>query len=232
MIAYIAVIIGSYLIGSIPSGLVISKLRGIDIREYGSGNIGTTNVLRTLGTRYGAIVLVADVLRGVMAVLLARYIIETSMGEMAAGFAVVAGHDWSVFLRFKGGRGVATSVGALFPMAMPAPLTGIIGLAVFILIIALTRYVSLGSIVGSVSAVLVMAIYTGLDRVPWQYMVYIVVVVALIIYQHRDNIARLMSGKESKLGQKGEKREATGGKVEVESPLLAPRVGAPRLLSC
>ena len=208
MIEFAAVVIGSYLIGSIPSGLVVGRLKGIDVREYGSGNIGTTNVLRTLGARYGAIVLIADVFKGVIAVLLARYIIETPTGEIAAGFAVVAGHDWSLFLKFKGGRGVATSLGALFPMAMPGPLTGVIGLAVFIFITALTRYVSLGSLVGSVSAVVVMAVYTGLDRVPWQYLVYIVVAVALIIYQHRDNITRLLSGTESKLGQKGEKRQA------------------------
>jgi glycerol-3-phosphate acyltransferase PlsY len=209
MIEFAAVVIGSYLIGSIPSGLVVGKLKGVDVREYGSGNIGTTNVLRTLGARYGAIVLIADVLKGVIAVVLARYVIETPTGEMAAGFAVVAGHDWSLFLKFKGGRGVATSLGALLPLAMPAPLTGVIGSAAFILIIVLTRYVSLGSIVGSVSAVVAMAVFLGLDRVPWQYLVYIVVVVALIIYQHRDNIGRLLSGTESKLGQKGEKRQAT-----------------------
>ncbi len=207
MIEYIGVIIGSYLIGSIPSGMVIGKLRGIDIREYGSGNIGTTNVLRTLGAKYGAIVLIADVLKGVIAVVLARYIIETPTGEMAAGFAAVAGHDWSVFLKFKGGRGVATSLGALLPMAMPAPLTGVIGLAVFVLVIFASRYVSLASIVGSISAVVAMAIFMGLDRVPWQYLVYIVVVVALIIYQHRDNISRLRAGTESKMGQKGERRQ-------------------------
>jgi glycerol-3-phosphate acyltransferase PlsY len=207
MIDYIGVIIGSYLVGSIPSGMVIGKLRGIDIREYGSGNIGTTNVLRTLGARFGAIVLVADVLKGVIAVLLARYIIETPTGEMAAGFAAVAGHDWSLFLKFKGGRGVATSLGALLPMAMPAPLTGVVGLAVFILITVASRYVSLASMGGSVAAVVAMAVFVGLDRVPWQYLVYIVVVVALIIYQHRDNIARLRAGTESKMGQKGERRQ-------------------------
>ena len=209
MIEFVAVVIGSYLIGSIPSGLVIGKLKGIDVREYGSGNIGTTNVLRTLGARYGAIVLIADVLKGVIAVVLARYIIETPTGEMAAGFAAVAGHDWSLFLKFKGGRGVATSLGALLPMAMPAPLSGVIGLAVFVLVILASRYVSLASIVGSVAAVVAMAVFLGLDRVPWQYLVYIAVVVALIIFQHRDNISRLRSGTESKLGQKGEKRQAT-----------------------
>jgi len=209
MIEFAAVVIGSYLIGSIPCGLVISKLRGIDIREYGSGNIGTTNVLRTLGARYGAIVLIGDVLKGTIAVLLARYIIETPTGEMAAGFAAVAGHDWSLFLKFKGGRGVATSLGVLLPMAMPAPLSGVTGLAVFVLVALASRYVSLASIVGSFSAVAAMAVFIGFGLVPWQYLVYIGVVVALIIFQHRDNISRLLSGTESKLGQKGEKRQAT-----------------------
>lgn len=207
MIEFVAVVIGSYLIGSVPSGLVIGKLKGIDVREYGSGNIGTTNVLRTLGARYGAIVLIADVFKGAIAVVLARYIIETPTGEMAAGFAAVAGHDWSLFLKFKGGRGVATSLGALLPMAMPAPLSGVVGLAVFAVVVLASRYVSLASIAGSVAAVVAMAVFMGLDRVPWQYLVYIVVVVVLIIYQHRDNIARLRAGTESKTGQKGERRQ-------------------------
>ena len=207
MVEYLGVIIGSYLIGSIPWGLVVGRLKGIDIREYGSGNIGSTNILRTLGTKFGAIVLIADVLKGVIAVLLARYIIETPTGEMAAGFAAIAGHDWSLFLKFKGGRGVATSLGALLPMAMPAPLAAVSGPVVFLLIVALTRYVSLGSLLGSVSAVATMAVFMALDRVSWEYLVYIVVAVTLIIFQHRDNIKRLASGMEGKLGQKGGRRQ-------------------------
>ena len=208
MIEFAAVVIGSYLIGSIPSGLIIGKLRRVDIREYGSGNIGTTNVLRTLGARYGALVLIADVFKGVIAVLLARYIIGSPMSEMAAGLAAVAGHDWSLFLKFKGGRGVATSLGGILPMAMWAPLSAVAGVVIFIALIASTRYVSLASIMGSLSAVVAMAVFMGMDRVPWEYLVYIVVVVALIIFQHRDNISRLLSGTESKLGQKGERRQA------------------------
>jgi len=209
MVEFVAVVIGGYLIGSIPSGLIIGRLRRVDIRQYGSGNIGTTNVLRTLGAKFGAIVLVADVLKGVTAVLLARYIIGTPMGEIAAGFAAVAGHDWSIFLKFKGGRGVATSLGGLLPMAMPAPMSGVAGTVVFIVVVLSSRYVSLGSIVGSTTAVVTMAVFLGLDRVPWEYLVYIGGVVALIVFQHRDNIKRLVSGTESKLGQKGEKRQAT-----------------------
>ena len=208
MIEYIGVIIGSYLIGSIPSGLIMGKLRGVDIRQYGSGNIGTSNVLRTIGAKYGAIVLIADVLKGAVAVILARYIIGTPVSEMAAGFAAVAGHDWSLFLKFKGGRGVATSLGGVLALAMPAPLSAVAGLVVFVALLFSTRYVSLSSMSGSVAAVVAMAVFMGLDRVPREYLIYIAVVVALIIFQHRDNIKRLSSGTEGKLGQKGERRQA------------------------
>ncbi len=204
MIEYVAVIIGCYLIGSIPWGLIVGKLKGVDVRQYGSGNIGTTNVLRTIGTRAAAIVLVLDVLKGVAAILMGHYVIGSSTGEMAAGFAVVAGHDWSVFLKFKGGRGVATSLGCVLVMQALSPVAGIV---VFLIVVGLTRYVSLGSMCGSLAAVAAMGAFWAIGRVPWQYFLFIGVVVALIIFQHRDNISRLRAGTESKLGQKGEKRQ-------------------------
>lgn len=205
MIEFAAVVIGSYLIGSIPFGLVLGKLKGVDIREYGSGNIGSTNVLRTVGPWAGAVVLICDVLKGAAAVFIARYTIGSHAGEMAAGFAAVAGHDWSIFIRFRGGRGVATSAGGLFVMA---PLAAVGGIAVFVLVIALTRYVSLGSMVGSISGVAVAGALLGLDRIPAEYLIYTGVVVALIVIQHRENISRLLSGTEHKFGQKGEKKPA------------------------
>jgi glycerol-3-phosphate acyltransferase PlsY len=205
MAEYAAVIIGSYLIGSIPWGLIAGKLRGVDVRQYGSGSIGTTNVLRTIGTKSAAVVLVLDVLKGVTAVVIGHYVIGSPTGEIAAGFAAVAGHDWSVFLRFKGGRGVATTLGCVLAMEPLGPVAGIV---VFVILIALTRYVSLGSICGSLAAVAAMGAFWAVDRVPWQYFVFIAVAVALIIFQHRDNISRLLSGTENKLGQKGEKRQS------------------------
>ena len=203
MIEFAAVVIGSYLIGSVPCGLVLGRLRGVDVREYGSGKTGTTNVLRTIGKKYAAVALVCDVLKGVIAVFLARYVLESNIGEMAAGLAAVAGHDWSIFIKFQGGRGVATAVGGLFVMT---PLAAVGGIVVFAIVIALSRYVSLGSVVGSLSGVVIMAAFTALDRAPWEYLVYTGVVVALIVFQHKDNIGRLLSGTESKLGQKGERR--------------------------
>lgn len=204
MIEFAAVVAGSYLIGSIPFGLILGKLRGVDIREYGSGNIGTSNVLRAVGAKAGAVVLVGDVLKGVSAVFFARYVIGSPAGEMAAGFAAVAGHDWSVFIKFRGGRGVATSVGGLFVMA---PLAAVGSFAVFALIIALTRYASLGSLVGALSGVAIAAAFTAVGWIPAEYLIYTGVVVALIIFQHRDNISRLLSGAERKLVQGGEKRQ-------------------------
>lgn len=202
MIEYVAVIIGCYLIGSIPWGLVVGKLKGVDVRQYGSGNIGTTNVLRTIGTKAAVVVLVLDVLKGVVAILIGHYVIGSPTGEMAAGFAAVAGHDWSVFLRFKGGRGVATSLGCVLVMEPLSPVTGIV---VFVIVVGLTRYVSLSSVCGSLAAVAAMGAFWAVDRVPWQYFLFIAVIVALIIFQHRDNISRLRAGTENKLGQKGQK---------------------------
>ena len=201
---YIGVIALSYLIGSIPSGLVLGKLKGVDVRQYGSGNVGATNVLRTVGKRYAAVALVADLLKGVIAVLIGGWIIGTPAGEMAAGFAAIAGHDWSIFIRFRGGRGVATSGGGAMAME---PLVAITGIAVFVLVSALTRYVSVGSMVGSASAVALAAAFVATDRIPVEYLIYTGVAVALIVVQHRENISRLLSGSENKLGQKGKRIE-------------------------
>ncbi len=204
MIEFAAVVVGSYLIGSIPCGLVLGKLRGVDLRQYGSGKTGSANVLRTLGPRYAAVALIADMLKGVIAVVLATYILGTPVGEMAAGFAAIAGHNWSVFIRFQGGRGVATSVGGLFVMA---PVVAASGFAIFAIVAAVSRYVSLGSMMGGLSALAMIAAYVALDKAPVQYLIYVAVAAALIVLQHRDNIARLLSGSESKLGQKGERRQ-------------------------
>jgi len=204
MIEFAAVVVGSYLIGSIPFGLVLGKLRGVDVRDYGSGKIGTTNVMRTLGVKAGAVILVADVLKGVIAVFLARYVVGSAAAEMAAGFAAVAGHNWSVFIRFRGGRGVATSVGGAITMV---PVVGAAGLAVFALVIATTRYASLGSMMGAAGAAVASGIYTVLAQAPVEYLIFTAVAAALIVFQHRDNISRLLSGTESKLGQKGERRQ-------------------------
>lgn len=202
MIEFAAVVVGSYLIGSIPSGMILGKLWGVNLTKYGSGKTGTANVLRTLGKKAAAVAFISDVLKGTIAVLIAGYTLASPAGEMAAGFAAIAGHNWSIFIKFQGGRGVATSVGGLFAME---PLAATVGLTMFFIITALSRYVSLGSLLGALSAVAMMAAFLALDRTPVHYLIYTGVAVALIIFQHRDNMVRLFSGTERKLGQRAEK---------------------------
>ena len=202
---YAAVLIGSYLIGSIPFALVIGKLLGkVDVREYGSGNVGTTNVMRTAGKKAGALVLIGDVLKGVTAVFIARYTLDSHIWEALAGLAAVVGHDWSIFLRFRGGKGVATAVGVLFVMV---PLAAVGGIVIFALISFLSKYVSLGSLIGSSSCIAIVGALVATDRAQVEYLIYTAAVVALIFITHRDNIARLLSGTENKLGQKVERRQ-------------------------
>ncbi len=205
MTEFALVVIGSYLIGSIPVGLILGKLKGVDVRQYGSGKTGTTNVLRTIGKRYAAIALISDVLKGVVAVLMARYVIGYPMGEMAAAFAAVAGHNWSIYIRFRGGRGVATSAGAAVTMV---PIVVLVGLVAFVVAVGISRYVSLGSLLGALSAAASAVVLAVLDRAATEHVIFICVAVAFIIFQHHDNISRLLSGTETKLGHKGEKRQA------------------------
>ncbi len=204
MIEFAAVVIGSYLIGSIPYALLLGRLRGVDVRRIGSGNVGATNVLRAAGAGAGIAVLVCDVLKGVAAVFIARYAIGTPAGEMAAGIAAVVGHDWSVFIKFRGGKGVATAAGALFVMV---PIGGAVGLGVFALVSALSRYASLGSLVGSAVGLVLVGILFAVGQVEHvEYVIYIAVAVALIFFRHRENIAKLLSGTEARFGQKDEGR--------------------------
>jgi len=195
-----AVVIGSYLLGAIPVGLVLSKLKGVDLRQFGSGKTGSTNVLRTIGKKYAVLALIGDILKGVIAVLIARYTLHSPFWEVAAGFAAVIGHNWPVYIKFQGGRGVATATGALLPLA---PLASISAIVVFFIIAALTRYASLGSIMGALTAIVVMAVLLTLGRTHTEYLIYTVAAAAMIIGIHYDNIKRLLSGTESKIGDKG-----------------------------
>jgi acyl phosphate:glycerol-3-phosphate acyltransferase len=189
-----------YLLGSIPSGLLVGKLAfGIDVREYGSHRTGTTNVLRTMGKGAAAAVLLLDVLKAVLAVLFARWLLpQEPWAHVLAAMAVAAGHNWPVFSGFRGGRGVvvsATALGVLYPPVL------LVVLPVGILTIWLTRYVSLGSVVATALAPLLMLFAYRQGQVPFAYLVYSVVGAALIIAAHKDNIERLLAGTESRIGQ-------------------------------
>ena len=199
----LAVAIG-YVLGAIPFGLLIGRLtRGIDLREYGSHRTGATNALRTLGAPAAALVFVLDVTKGVAAVLIARLIFAgdplVDWAAAAAGFAAIVGHNWSVFIGFTGGRGVATSAGALGAMS---PLTIVIMVPIVFGIMWRTRYVSLGSITGGLLAPLITGTLAlvGLASVP--AIVYALGSGLLVIAAHADNIGRLRAGTERKIGQK------------------------------
>ncbi|ABY93254.1 MAG: Glycerol-3-phosphate acyltransferase [Caldanaerobacter subterraneus] len=187
----------AYLIGCINNAYIFTKYtRNIDIRNYGSGNAGATNVLRVLGYKAAAPVFALDVLKGVIAVLIGKYLMGNT-GAMIAGIAVVCGHNWPVFLKFRGGKGIATSVGVVMTVS---PLLGLIALAIGVTVIVLTKYVSLGSITGSVTFVLLNAIFWNSTQI----FIFSLILASLAIFQHRSNIKRLLAGTESKLGQKTE----------------------------
>ncbi len=201
----LAVVIG-YLLGAIPFGLVIGRTsKGIDIREYGSHRTGATNALRTLGALPAALVFVLDIGKGVAAVLIARFLLPADSASIAewsaaaAGFAAIVGHNWSVFIRFTGGRGVSTSTGALGAMA---PWGLLITAPVVVFVIWRWRYVSLGSISGAVLAPIAVGILALAGISNAAAFAYALAAGTLVTAAHADNIGRLRAGTERKIGQK------------------------------
>ncbi len=194
----------SYLLGSVPFGLIISKrVQNIDIREHGSGNIGATNILRSMGPVYGVIVLVLDMGKGLAVIGTARYMEVEPAVMLLSGFLVVCGHCFPIFLRFKGGKGVATALGVL--LLMPDFLLPVLSIIViFVVIVALTRYVSLGSITAAVLIPVTFLIlnFTELFEYTWEHVIFGVGVSAVLIVRHRDNIRKLLQGTESKIGNR------------------------------
>ena len=207
VLMFIGVIILGYLIGAIPFGVIAGRLtRGVDVRNYGSGSMGMTNVLRTAGKKAGAFVFAADLVKGAAAVGLAWAIFVSlpdmlAWGLAAGGAAAVIGHNWPVYVGFHGGRGVTTSFGAFLVMSWQVAL---ICFAIFLIVVALSRYVSLGSILGALALLVVMIAFVLFDLEPFAYLVFGLIVVPIIIYRHRGNIQRLLSGTERKIGQRAE----------------------------
>lgn len=196
-----------YLLGSIPSGLLVGHLwLGRDIRHSGSGKTGTTNVLRTAGRLPAALVLIADVAKGVIPALAGRLIFDSDAVAAAGAAAALVGHVWPVFAGFRGGRGVATSLGGILGLA---PLLALLFPLVGALIIIPTRIVSLMSIIGTPvsAAIVVVAAVTG--RAPEAAAVYAVFATAVILYMHIPNMRRLLAGTEPRIGRGGN-RAATG----------------------
>lgn len=196
-----------YFLGSVPTGYLVGRARGLDLRTLGSGNIGATNALRILGKPAGIAVLVVDALKGLLAAtlvpaLVARWFPSAAVGETGAallgaagGIGSVLGHNFTCWLRFKGGKGVATSAGVLAGL-LPWAFLAVLG--VFLLTLALTRTVSLGSIAGAVALPIATALW---HRQPL-LLGFSVILAALAIWRHRANITRLLAGTEPRLGQR------------------------------
>jgi glycerol-3-phosphate acyltransferase PlsY len=208
MLAFVVVVIGSYLLGSIPFGYLAGRIAGIDIRNCGSGNVGATNVIRTLGKGYGYPVFAADFLKGFGAVKMSILVATRLQSEwnspdllgVVAAISSVLGHSFPVWLRFKGGKGVATSAGALFGLA---PIAALVGVAIWVLTFWITRYVSVASIAAAAALPLVILVMTWLSQTTEKLLFYSSVCLAtVVIWRHRSNLLRLMRGTEPRFTRK------------------------------
>lgn len=201
----------AYLVGSIPFGLMVGLSKGIDVRKAGSGNIGATNVGRLLGRPFFFLVFFLDLLKGLLPMLLAAAILRRSPTNaslyilcLLVGFATIFGHMFSLFLKFKGGKGVATSTGVVLGLWPFYTLPAIVAVIVFLIVLYLTRYVSVASMVGSVAlpiAYLIIGLACGWEPLGRQFplLFFAVLIAAMIVYKHRGNLARLRAGTENRI---------------------------------
>jgi glycerol-3-phosphate acyltransferase PlsY len=215
-----AIIILSYLIGSIPTSIIVSKaVKGIDIREHGSGNAGGTNVMRVLGWKHGTFVILLDVFKGVLVVVLVARLHygaipfqnptpfdDFTLVQIIAGISAVMGHIWTIFAGFKGGKGIATALGMLL---MIITVDMLIAIGVFVIVVTISRYVSLGSLIGAISVPLSLVVRENVFNVdiPGYHTIlpFIISVSLLVVYTHRKNVVRIFNGSEHKLNFKKKK---------------------------
>lgn len=213
------VLAGGYLLGSLPTGWLAGRwLAGIDLRQLGSGSTGATNVLRQLGKGPALVVFLVDLLKGTATVLLAKALLQPGGGftpstdwwVVAAGLAALAGHSWPVWLGWKGGKAVATGLGMLLGLV---PAVGLACFGTFLACLALSRIVSLSSVVAALSLPLLMlAAFAGAGTgVRPAYLALALLTTALVVWRHRSNLQRLMAGEEPRLGQKTPPEDAAGG---------------------
>lgn len=202
---FIAILI-SYLIGSIPSGFLLTKyVMKKDVRQYGSGNIGATNVARVMGLKSGVLVAAFDILKGYLGVMVGQAILGDNLSTaiLFVAIAAIAGHDWSIFLGFSGGKGVATTFGVILRLY---PLAFLIYALIWLALVLTTRYVSLGSIIGSMSLPLTLYFTSFATR----HVIFAALLSLFVMYTHRANIQRLLNGEENRmdpenLGKSGKK---------------------------
>jgi glycerol-3-phosphate acyltransferase PlsY len=187
----VILLVTAYLLGSVPTGLLLGKAYGIDVRKEGSGNIGATNLYRTVGRRVGILTLIGDCLKGLIPVLVVNFSSMPSDYAVWVGLAAFCGHVFSVFLRFRGGKGVATALGVFLALA---PLAVGIALVVFVVLMLVWRYVSLGSIAAAATMPLVVMLFRG-DTV---LMSVTLIIALVVIAKHHENIRRLLAGTENR----------------------------------
>ena len=201
---WLLIFVLSYLIGSVPWGYLIARLKGVDIRQHGSGNIGTANVLRVMGKKWGYLVFLCDFFKGILSVKLgsliaAYFLVNVGLGSVIAALACVLGHDYPIWLGFKGGKGIATLAGTVLSLFPPLVFVsfGVVWVAVFLI----GRYTSLASI--SAAVALPIAAYLIVAKAELPLLVgFSVLMAALAIWRHRTNIARLLNGTENRFGKK------------------------------
>ena len=206
MAAYIIIVVIAYLIGSVNFSVILSKkMAGFDVREKGSGNAGTTNMLRTVGKKAAALTLICDILKGVISILIAKLIgniwnsLNTALLVQLAGLFVVIGHTFPVFFKFKGGKGIATSLGVLLTANWQI---GLICLVFALVLMALTQMVS----VGSIAAAILYPVLTIFIRQNYiadgNYIIFAIILAVLIVFNHRENVKRILAGNENKISFK------------------------------
>ena len=223
----VVLVVAAYLMGAIPFGLLVGRMRGVDVRTVGSRNIGATNVGRVLGRRYGALVFLLDVLKGLVPTLVAGRVLAglwagTDLSQpgrylcwLGMGAACVVGHNYPVYLRFRGGKGVSTSLGVALGIYPALTLPALVAFGVWVIVVAFSRYVSLGSIVAGVAfpvAFVVVALYRqgSVLSDSWPLLVFSLLLGALVLVRHRANLGRLLAGTESKIGRRRPDPPPTG----------------------
>lgn len=183
-----------YLLGNIQTGLIVARASDIDLRKFGSGSSGATNALRVLGRQQAALTFLGDFLKGIVATAFG-FLVTGFDGGLTGALFVVVGHIWPVFYNFRGGKGAATSIGALL---LVLPWHTLLMLAVGVVVILLTKMVSLGSLAGAL-VLLISGVITAISRQDWFLLVIVILIVSVVIFAHRANIRRLLSGTESRI---------------------------------
>ena len=191
ILRFVTCVVIGYLLGSINSSIIVSRLYGTDIRKHGSGNAGATNTLRTLGKRAAVFVLIGDILKGLVACIICG-IFAGQTGAILGGAAAIVGHNWPLYFGFKGGKGVLTAITVMFYLDWQV---SFILIVIFVIVVLITKYVSLGSILGA-AALPVLSFLFGRDI---KFIFFTVALAALIIIKHRENIKRLLNGTESRI---------------------------------